>query len=189
MKKDILLFGMQWCGKWTQADMLLEVFKHHQYFEPWNILRAIKSNDNVIWQHIRERMDEGKMIDDAIVYGLFDIYFHLLKKDEYMLVDWFLRTLPQMHYFLNAEYRHKRDFVCIYYKVSKKTALKRLLSRAKLEWRKDDNAKSISKRIAIYEKETLPVINYFRSIGKLITISAEGVKEKAFKETLGKLKK
>ncbi len=73
------------------------------------------------------------MVDDAITFGTFDIYFHLLTKNENMLVDGFLRTLPQMHYFLSLEYQNKRDFVGIYYHISKETALKRLLKRAKLE--------------------------------------------------------
>ena len=189
MKKDIILFGMQGCGKGTQADMLLKKFKNYQYFEPGNILRALESNDNVIGHHIRASIDQGKMVDNEIVFELFDIFGHLLKKGEAMLVDGFLRTVSQMYYFLNTEYRQRRDFVGIYYKVSKKTALKRLLGRAKLEGRKDDNAKSMSQRIAIYEKETLPVIKYFESIGKLIVVDAEGIKEKAYKETLKKLEK
>ena len=189
MNKDIILFGMQGSGKWTQADLLLKAMKHYQYFEPGNILRALKSNDNVLWWHIRERMDRGEMLDDAILFGLFDIYFHLLKKDEHMMTDGFLRTLPQMHYFLSQEYHQKRDFVGIYFKISKKTAIKRLVNRAKLEWRKDDTVAWITKRIGIYEKETLPVINYFESIGKLITVNAEQSVEKIFKETIAKLKK
>ncbi|MBU1758461.1 hypothetical protein KKG31_04885 [Patescibacteria group bacterium] len=73
------------------------------------------------------------MLDDAITFGVFDIFFHLLEKGQHMLIDGFLRTLPQMHYFLNVEYQQKRDFVAIYYHISKETAIKRLLKRAELE--------------------------------------------------------
>lgn len=190
MQKDIILFGMQGSGKWTQADLLLKTMKHYQYFEPGNIFRALKSNNNVIWAHIRERMDRGEMLDDAITFGVFDISRHLLRKGECFMTDGFLRTLPQMYYFLSREYHQKRDFVGIYYHISKKTAIKRLMTRAKLEWRKDDTPEGIVKRIAIYESETLPVIKYFESIGKLITIDAEQSIEKILKDTkkaLGRL--
>jgi len=188
MQKDIILFGMQGSWKGTQADLLLKVLKNFQYFEPGNIFRALKSNDNTIGQHIRERMDRWEMLDDAITFGVFDIYYHLLKKDEHMMTDGFLRTLPQMHYFLSQEYHQKRDFVGIYFKISKKTALKRLLARAKLEWRKDDSVTWIQKRIGIYERETFPVIKYFESIGKLIVVNAEQSVDKILKETLSKIR-
>ncbi len=58
MNKDIILFGMQGSGKGTQADLILEKFKGFEYFEPGNIFRAISSNDNVIGEHIRDRMEK-----------------------------------------------------------------------------------------------------------------------------------
>ncbi len=62
------------------------------------------------------------------------------------------------------------------------------MKRAALEWRKDDTPEGIEKRIGIYEQETLPVINYFKSIGKLITVDADQSIEHVFKETMEKLK-
>jgi hypothetical protein len=32
-------------------------------------------------------MDQGKMVDDAITFGVFDVYKHLLKPGEHMLID------------------------------------------------------------------------------------------------------
>ena len=93
MKKDIILFGIQGSGKGTQAHLLMEKLKAYQYFEPGNILRALKSNKNVLGEHIKDSMDKGKMVGDWIIFGLFDIYEHLLKPGENMLIDWFLRTL------------------------------------------------------------------------------------------------
>jgi adenylate kinase family enzyme len=56
-------------------------------------------------------MNSGKMVDDTIMFGLFDIYLHLLNEDQYMLLDGFLRTENQLYYFLNQIYINKRDFV------------------------------------------------------------------------------
>ena len=131
---DILLFGIQGSGKGTQADLLLKELKNYQYFEPGEIFRAIKSNDNVIGKHIKERMTKGEMLDDQITYGLFDIYGHLIKPGEHMLVDGFLRTIHQMYYFLHQVHIHgDRDFLAIYYDLSTERAIERLLERAKKE--------------------------------------------------------
>ena len=48
MRKDIILFGIQGSGKGTQADLLMKQLDNYLYFEPGNILRALKSNDNVL---------------------------------------------------------------------------------------------------------------------------------------------
>ncbi|HCB52102.1 TPA: adenylate kinase, partial [Patescibacteria group bacterium] len=53
MRRDIILFGIQGSGKGTQADLLMGKLKNYQYFEPGNILRALKSNDNVLGDHIK----------------------------------------------------------------------------------------------------------------------------------------
>ena len=188
MRTDIVLFGIQWSGKWTQANLLIKALKDYQYFEPGNILRALKSNDNVLWAHVRIAMDEGKMVDDEIIFGMFDIYQHLLKPGECMLVDGFMRSLPQMHYFLYQEYMHKRNLVGIHFDLSKEQAVERLTERAKKEWRSDDNEKAIEKRIFVYETETIPVIDHLNKMGKLIRIDANQPVQKIFEDTIQAVK-
>jgi adenylate kinase family enzyme len=73
------------------------------------------------------------MVDDAIIFGIFDAYQHLLRDGEHMLIDGFLRTLQQMHYYFFQEYKHKRDFIGIHYVFSKEKALERILLRAQKE--------------------------------------------------------
>jgi adenylate kinase family enzyme len=64
-----------------------------------------------------------------------------------------------------------------------------LLKRAKEQWRKDDTKKSITKRLNTFEKETLPVIEYFEKIDKLITIDADQDVNLIYKDLLKQLKK
>lgn len=183
------MFGIQWSGKWTQADLLMKALKNYQYFEPGNILRALKSNDNVLWNHIKTSMLQGKMVDDGVIFGLFDIYEHLLKPGQNMLIDGFMRSLPQMYYFLTEEYTHKRGFIGIHYDLSKEKAIERIMERAKKEWREDDTKEAIEKRLSIYEKETTPVIDYLHNMGKIVRIDADQSVEKIFQDTIDALKK
>jgi adenylate kinase len=67
-------------------------------------------------------------------------------------------------------------------------AIERLMARAKKEWRLDDNIKSIETRLDIYEKETVPVIEYFKSKWKLIVVDANQNIEACFEELVDKLK-
>lgn len=189
MKKDLVFFGIQWSGKWTQADLFLKDFSDYKYLEPGQIFRALSSNKNIISDHIQERMSQWKMLDDSLAFDLFNMYGHLLSKTDYMLTDWFPRSLPQMYYFLSKESEYKRDFVWVHFYLSKEKAIERLLKRAQEQWRKDDTTESITRRLDLFEKETLPVIEYFQKIEKLITIDADQPIDLIYKSLLEQLKK
>jgi adenylate kinase len=105
-----------------------------------------------------------------------------------MMIDGFLRTENQLHYFLHNEYVHKRDFIWIYLDVSRDVAIARLMARAKKEWRADDNVKSIETRLDIYEKETRPVIDYFKKKWRLIVVDANEWIDVSFVELIEKMK-
>jgi adenylate kinase family enzyme len=166
----------------------MKLLKNYQYFEPGNILRALKSNDNVLGDHIKTSMDQGKMVDDAIVFGLFDIYQHLLKPGQNMLIDGFMRSLPQMHYFLYQEYMHKRGLVGIHFQLTREKAVERIMERSKKEGRVDDTKEAIEKRLSIYEKETKPVIDHLDKMGKIIHIDADQSIDKIYQDVVTALK-
>ena len=64
----------------------------------------------------------------------------------------------------------KRNIVTcvVYLDVAEEEVIRRLMSRG----RADDKPEIIKNRIAVYKKETQPVVDYYKD--KLITIKAEG---------------
>lgn len=187
MKKDLVLFGIQGSGKGTQAKLFLEKHLDYRYLELGHIFRALTSNDNVISQHILERMSAGKLLDNSLACDMFNMYGHLITKQEYMLTDGFPRSLSQMYYFMSKEIQHERDFCGIYFNLDREKALERIKKRAQEQWREDDVLESALRRLDTFEKETMPVINYFKYIGKLITIDADQPVDVVFAEWEQKL--
>lgn len=188
MKKDIILFWIQGSGKGTQAQLLLEKYPYYKYLEPGNVFRAITSNNNIISEYIKDRMKQGKMLDDNLTFDLFNMYYHLLEKDDMILIDGFPRTMPQMYYFFTQEFRNKRDFIGVYFDITREQALERILERAKVQNRVDDlKLETINQRLDLFEQETMPVIKYFDSIGKLITIDATPDVETIFSAMISEL--
>ena len=55
--------------------------------------------------------------------------------------------------------------------VSDETMTKRLMERGKTSGREDDNEETIKNRIKIFHETTEPVIEYYKSKGKLKTVS------------------
>jgi adenylate kinase len=72
----------------------------------------------------------------------------------------------------------------VHYELSREKAIERIMDRAKKEWRVDDNEESIKVRLAAFENETLPVINYFKEKWKVITIDADNQIDDIFNETI-----
>ena len=73
--------------------------------------------------------------------------------------------------------------------ISREKAVERILNRAKEQNRADDlDMNTINKRLDTFEKETLPVIKYFESIWKLITVWAGDSVDEIYKKMIDSLK-
>ena len=80
--------------------------------------------------------------------------------------------------------------------LSQSEALKRILLRGKRSGRADDNITTVKTRLQVYQRETKPVLDYYRQQGKLITIDGRpAIKEiaqkiqKLFEQRLASLNK
>jgi len=175
MDKDLVFLGIQWCGKWTQAKLLLKDLPNHRYFEMGEILRALMSSNNMIGNYIGDMVNTGKMIDDFITHDLIHTGLKIAEKNnKHFIVDGFPRIAGQAHYFSQKMEQMGRDFVVIHLELSKEAALERMMKRATIEWRKDDTPEIMQQRIDLFTHETLNVIKHFEELGKVITIDANG---------------
>ncbi len=104
-----------------------------------------------------------------------------------MLCDGFLRNVNQMYYFLHQAATSKRDFVGIFYDLPQEVAIERVMKRSQEQHRQDDTLETITQRISLYETETLPVIQYLKQVGKLITIDANRGVDEIFEDTRSQL--
>lgn len=188
MQKDILFFGIQWCGKWTQAKLFLENNKNFKYFEPGNIFRALSSNQNIFSDYVTARIQAWKLVEDKLVFWLFDCGSSLVDEGEYLLLDWFPRNLAQKDHFETQWNKLWRDFVCVNFNLSREKAIERIKKRAIDQWRADDaKDEVIEKRLETFETETLPVIQAFEQEWKVITIEADQSIEAIYNELITKL--
>ena len=65
-------------------------------------------------------------------------------------------------------------------KVSETELVKRLLGRARVEGRSDDNEEVIKRRLEVYEAQTEPVVSYYRRHGVLSEIHGEGTPDEVY---------
>ncbi|MFZ2151034.1 MAG: nucleoside monophosphate kinase [Candidatus Absconditicoccaceae bacterium] len=188
LSKDLFLLGIQGCGKGTQATLLLNKLSEYLYFEMGETLRSLHTNSNLIGNYMKDCMNRGEMVDNFITNDLMDISLKIAQKNnKHLMIDGYPRVGEQTEYLLPRMEELKRDFAVIHYYLPREKAIERLLKRAEIEGRKDDNLKSIETRIGIFTNETLVQIEKFESLGKVITINADNTIEGIFQETCEKL--
>jgi adenylate kinase family enzyme len=188
MQKDILFFWVQWCGKWTQANIFLQKNPSYKYFEAWNIFRALSSNKNIFSDYVSSRIQAGLLVEDKLVFWLFDCGTNLLNTWEYMLLDGFPRNLDQKNYFTQQRNDKWRDYVCVNFDLPREKAIERIQKRAIEQWRADDAKEEvINKILETFYSETLPVIQAFESEWKVITINADQWIDEIYNEMYSKL--
>ncbi|KAF8633733.1 hypothetical protein AX17_004389 [Amanita inopinata Kibby_2008] len=96
------------------------------------------------------------------------------------LIDGFPRKMDQA---LGFEQQVCISSLVIYYAVTEEVMLNRLIERGKTSGREDDNADSIKKRFRTYENDTMPVIEYYKTQGKLVEIDGSASIEEVHERT------
>ncbi len=183
---DLILFGIQWSGKWTQAELIQKNFPDiFSYVSTWNIFRALtKGQDNALWRYVSDRLNAGQYIDDKVTGSIFQAYFYsAIDEKKSMLIDWYPRTIPQLDDIFRLAELENRTLTWIEFVIPDDVAFERMASR----WREDDTEASMKYRIEQFYELTKPVIDYFWQHVDLVKIDAtwsiEDIAEEVKKET------
>lgn len=185
----MFFLGIQWCGKGTQSKLLLElVGDHYDYLEMGQLFRAIMSNDNIIGNFARDIVNSGGLVPHFVSHDWFHTALQIVQnKWVNLMVDGFPRAMQQAEYMQKQMSEYKRDFLIIHFELSQEKALERMQKRAAIEGRIDDTLEAMQTRISHFMQETLVVIKYFESLGKVITINADASIEDIQAELRSKL--
>ena len=180
--RDIVLFGIQGSGKGTQAVLLNEKYAgKFSYFSTGDLFRTLLSTENAIGNYLKHRIESGQLIDDRVTNTMFEAYFYtVLDENQYMMLDGYPRSVPQLELILKLLNENKRKPLGIRYEVADDVVKERMLLRG----RKDDTEEVIQKRIDQFYEKTMPVIQYFQEHADLISINADDTIENIHQNTL-----
>lgn len=176
--KIVTLLGPPGCGKGTQAKKLKEEFGL-VHISTGDIFRSIvKSGKDDLAHQIRSLIDAGHLVPDALTISVLTQAIKDNPSKKGYIFDGFPRTLVQYDMFVSflADHFPHASKQYLYFSVSERELLHRLLQRAAVEHRKDDNRKTIKDRLFVYKQQTTPIIELLHTKGSLCTIYGTGKK-------------
>ena len=198
----LVLLGAPGSGKGTQAQRLVETHGIPQV-STGDLLRDAVSRKTPLGLQAKAAMDAGKLVDDAIVLALLRERLDRPDAARGFILDGYPRNVAQAEALsgLLAEMNQPLDAVVLM-DVDTQVLFKRLTGRrtcrrcAKvfnvytnpppasggceggqshdLFQRADDNETTIGSRLEVYEKQTRPLVSYYRRRGLLKKVDAEG---------------
>ena len=166
----IVFIGAPGAGKGTQAQRLAERLDV-PHLSTGEILREAVARKSSVGQIASEFLDRGELVPDSVVVRLVGERLDEPDCARGCLFDGFPRTLAQAEALddLLAGMRAPLDAV-LELAVRRELLVERLLARG----RSDDVESTIRQRLAAFELQTLPLLEYYKNRGLLRTVDGEG---------------
>ena len=197
---QIVLFGPPGAGKGTQAKFISEQY-NIPHVSTGDILRENVREGTALGKKAKTYMDKGELVPDAVLIDIIKERIQKPDTRKGFLFDGFPRTIPQAESLdeILDDINKKLDAI-VNIDVGTSELVKRLSGRltcrncgatynirtnppkvdsicdacgGELYQRADDTEAAIKNRIAVYKKQTAPLIDYYKKKGILVDIDGE----------------
>ncbi len=180
----LVLLGAPGSGKGTQAARL----KSHlqvPHISTGDLLRAEVAAGSALGLQAKEVMARGDLVSDEILLGMLEERFSRADTRNGFILDGYPRNLAQAAALDELLTRIGQPMdVALQLQVDNEMLIDRLAGRAKAEGRADDHPESVRKRLAVYDQQTAPVIEFYRQHGQLTVVDGVGSLDEVFERIL-----
>ncbi|XP_076249001.1 adenylate kinase 1 [Calliopsis andreniformis] len=176
--KTIWVVGGPGCGKGTQCERIVAKYGFY-HISSGDLLREEVASGSPRGASLQELMSKGAFVPTDIVLDLIRERMDKAKKEEAtktgFLIDGYPRELEQAILF---EQKVCPVDLILFFDVANETLKKRLLGRAAVSQRADDNEETIKKRIEIFNMKNGELVEHYKD--KVVRINAEGTVDDIF---------
>jgi adenylate kinase len=181
---NILVLGPQGSGKGTQAKLIRSTYGL-AHIATGDMIREIKELSTDLGRELKAVYDRGDLVSDELMIRL--IEDRLSRGDTLpgFILDGFPRTMAQAEALdeLLREHERQLDVVFALQVPDREALLERMVKRAAEENRSDDTPEAIERRLELYERETAPLVEYYRTTrGNVVGIHADRSVDEVFQE-------
>jgi adenylate kinase len=184
---NVLLVGPPGSGKGTQGEHLADRLGL-EHIAAGDLLRAEVDAQTPVGRRVSEFMQRGDLVPDDVIMSMVMPKVLAAADDRGYLLDGFPRSVAQA-----VEARKLADHVgaspqaVIYLDAPRDELVRRILARAELEGRVDDNPQTVSNRLEVFDGATRPLIGYYRERGMLHIVDANRDEDAVTDEILAAL--
>ena len=193
----LVFLGAPGAGKGTQAQVLQQRFGAKQ-ISTGDILRENRSKGTELGKLAESYMLKGELVPDEVIIKMIEA--ELEKNQGGFIMDGFPRTVAQAEAFDALLHEKHMDLdAVVLFNADRESLFERLTARwtnprtgrtynsisnpprvagicdedgGELVQREDDKPETVNKRLDVYERQTAPLIEYYRSTGKLVEVNA-----------------
>ena len=161
-----IFIGKSGCGKGTQVESYIKRLNEINglktlHIETGDFLRKYAKKGTYTSELVKNIEESGKLMPESIVIGLWVGYLmdHFTGKEN-LVFDGAPRRLGEAIMLDSTlDFYNISKYKVVYINVSSEWATARLLARG----RKDDSKEGVEKRMAWFEKDVMPCVEFFRS--------------------------
>lgn len=183
----MLLIGPPGSGKGTQGERLAAHLKL-EHIAAGDLLRAEVESGTEIGQRAVALMERGDLVPDDLIISLVMPKVVAAAHANGYLLDGFPRSVEQAVETrrLAAQVGAAPDAV-VYLEAPRDELVRRILARAELEGRPDDNPETVSNRLHVFDEATRPLVDYYRGRGLLHVVNAAQSEDEVEREIVAAL--
>jgi adenylate kinase len=174
MTARLLIVGPQGSGKGTQGIRVAEAFGIPA-ISTGDMFRAAIASGSELGQKVTEIIQAGNLVPDEVTSEVVRDRLSQADAAHGFLLDGYPRNLGQvgdLDAFLDG--RGEGLDAVIELVVPREESIERLTLRAAEQGRTDDTEEVIANRLAIYERETAPILDVYRERGVAVEIDGVG---------------
>jgi adenylate kinase len=183
----ILMLAPQGAGKGTQAARLAAHYGI-EHISSGDLLRSEVAKESDIGRAARAYLEQGDLVPDDLILEMMVRRLLRAARTGFVLDGW-PRTIHQA-LAIDDLVTDKPEVglqAVVNLLVPAEELHRRLLARAEQEGRTDDNDTVIEHRLQIYERETKPLLAYYRAQGILLAVDGDQPPEVVTKDIIAAL--
>lgn len=182
---NIALFGPPGAGKGTQAKKLVKKY-NLAHLSTGDMIRKEISAGSDFGKMATGIINKGELLSDEFVIALIENSIEHIKDVDGFLFDGFPRTVAQAEILdkMLEQTGHPLNAL-ISIEVPHDELMRRMLERAKIEGRADDNETVIENRFKEYRDKTLPVADHYKNQKKFHSVIGHGTVDEVFNALTG----
>ena len=172
MGRKLLMLGPPGAGKGTQAIRLAKAIGV-PHLSTGDMLRSNVANDTELGRQAKAFMEAGDLVPDELVTAM---VIDRLGQDDAAcgyLLDGYPRNPAQAESLVEAFGEGVLELALLL-EVDAEELVQRLVLRGQEQGRSDDTEDVIRNRLAVYEEQTAPLVEYYESAGRLARVDGLG---------------